>query len=310
MLNADHAARAAWVPPDPHTPAGVPDGTVSPQPSDWEGMGRESLGKLPEWATLAVTLLLAGRSYDWSTSGAEDTTVAASHRGAPEDSFTGARGTLAPGRHSLARKEAGVLIALAEGGRGGADGRAAALWPARHAPVPLVAAMLIWIALGCGAPSTEPGPRTARTGDGEAAGLVRTDSASYRLHVRPTETAVTITATVTNHTAAPVYVLTCAGFGSALAQLEKRVGETWQVAFRPVCLMIAGSPIELKPSETYRDMARIRALEGHLPEFKASEIPGTYRAVYSIFRSWNQADQRGEGLSGTAIISNEFRIEP
>lgn len=142
----------------------------------------------------------------------------------------------------------------------------------------------------------------------DAASAVVTDSATYRLSSDPIP-AVLVTARFTNTTGAAVYIPTagCGGFSG----VERRVGESWEPVFSPVCTLEYREPAVVAPGASYRLTAwvpvRTRSTDNGISR---DSLPQDYRAVFSIFRNWNPARATGELLPPEMRVSNTFTIEP
>lgn len=140
----------------------------------------------------------------------------------------------------------------------------------------------------------------------DVASAIVTDSFTYRLSSEPVP-AVLVTARFTNTTGAAVYVPTagCGGFSG----VEQRVGGSWEPVFSPVCTLEYREPAVVAPGASYRLTAwvpaRTRSTGDGIPR---DSLPQAYRAVYSIFRSWNPATATGELLPLEMRVSNTFTI--
>lgn len=116
-------------------------------------------------------------------------------------------------------------------------------------------------------------------------------------------------ATLTNRLNSELYLSTCGN--SALLGLEKRVDDSWKVAYRVICPLIGLKPILVRPGAQWHDEYRFRLLPGTYPEFLVPQIPGVYRARYAVFQR-DPASDTGIVLTpvpDSVATSTEFRIE-
>jgi len=112
---------------------------------------------------------------------------------------------------------------------------------------------------------------------------IQTDRPSYVVRDSNGLASLTIQMTYTNNTGHRVYIPTCRG--PQPPRLQKKVGETWVVAFSPNILACETSPITVSPGDSYPYTFRIIAgMPGssYVPRFAVSEIPGTYRVLWEI----------------------------
>lgn len=109
--------------------------------------------------------------------------------------------------------------------------------------------------------------------------IIRTGATRYALGAVPSEPSLKINVTLTNFGHQPVFMKLC-GSSDPAFQLERRVGEDWQLAFQPVCPMMFRAPRRVESGETVRHVANINPLGG--PGLSVEEMPGTYRLVYGV----------------------------
>lgn len=162
--------------------------------------------------------------------------------------------------------------------------------------------LLSTLATGCmAAPrgtASEPWPPTS----------VRTTQDTFPLATRGRAQGAIITATITNRSRQPVWVV--ASGRSALLSLEKWTGREWVPAFSSVWGH-SERIIRLWTGESYTDTAAALGWPGATPEFRVPEIPGTYRAVYHIeSRDPTNQDPPAHLLPQAALTSNHFVIAP
>jgi hypothetical protein len=146
----------------------------------------------------------------------------------------------------------------------------------------LLAALLM---VGCG-PDPAAQPMSPALGpQGETA--LTTSAPSYRLQRGSSGWSGSIDFTFTNRSAREISLLNCRG-GYGL-HLEKRVGEEWVPAWRPVMLMCLSQPIRLAPGQSRRDTIPLFAGprgSNTYPQFEVDEIDGIYRIVVNT-AYWN-----------------------
>lgn len=144
--------------------------------------------------------------------------------------------------------------------------------------------------------------------DGRA--LVRTDASVYEVIRGPELDRVRIGFSFRNDGRSSVFVARC-GFHPPLFELQKRERNVWRTAFQPVCPRVLAPPVEVVPGETYRDVAVVEAARrpGTHPRWQVGTIPGTYRLVLDIHRSWDpHANRPGPRLRLEERTSNTFRL--
>lgn len=124
-----------------------------------------------------------------------------------------------------------------------------------------------------------------------------------------TRSALVVIATYRNDSPAPVFVGYCGG-RPPLFHLEKRVGDSWILAYRPVCNALGHEePFRVEPGGSYTDTIIADHLEPPIegPRFRVDSIPGQYRLVYELYSTWTPPG-RGELLPLETRTSNEFLI--
>ncbi len=100
--------------------------------------------------------------------------------------------------------------------------------------------------------------------------------------------------------------------------LEKKVEGRWLPAYAPTCIGAAvrsPSPDMVQPGESFTDTLKIiHHVNGRTyPRFRVTEIPGTYRLIYSVDRvvapsSPSTRTSAREPLPKEARMSNEFQL--
>jgi hypothetical protein len=112
---------------------------------------------------------------------------------------------------------------------------------------------------------------------------IQTDRTSYVVRDSAGLASLTIHMTYTNNTKQRVYIPTCRG--PQPPRLQKKVDDTWVVAFAPNILACESAPIAVDPGDTYPYTFRVLAgMPGsnYVPRWTVSEIPGTYRVLWEI----------------------------
>jgi hypothetical protein len=122
---------------------------------------------------------------------------------------------------------------------------------------------------------------------------------------------INVVATYTNRTGRTVYPARC-GFEPPRFHLEKQVGGEWVRAYRQVCMLpLLKEPVEVPPGAVYTDTVRLYT-SPRFEMFEVSPIPGTYRIVYQIYKTWQVREEdssvSGELLPPHATTSNAFLI--
>lgn len=155
--------------------------------------------------------------------------------------------------------------------------------------------------------TTIPAP-TYTVPEPDPAAPIQTDQRAY---VMDSTYVIPIVATYTNRTGRTVYPARC-GFEPPRFHLEKQVGGEWVRAYRQVCMLpLLKEPVEVPPGAVYTDTVRLYT-SPRFEMFEVSPIPGTYRIVYQIYKTWQvrEEDSRvsGELLPPHATTSNAFLI--
>jgi hypothetical protein len=149
----------------------------------------------------------------------------------------------------------------------------------------IIAAGALLVLTACNGFSTDPAAKVA----------VQTSQSAY--DVAPGSSSFTIHATVTN-TLDETLLLD--GLGRDFLRLEKRVGDSWRLAYSPVYILPLVPDIELPPGKAHQLTIgfRLENAPNTYPKFEF-EIPGTYRAVFGF---------RVAGPKGFEVYSNEFEL--
>ena len=142
---------------------------------------------------------------------------------------------------------------------------------------------------------------------------IQTDRTSYVVRDTNGLASLTIRMTYTNNTGHRVYIPTCRG--PQPPRLQKKVGDSWAVAFSPNILACEDSPITVSPGDSYPYTFRILAgMPGsnYAPRFAVSEIPGTYRVLWEIVTDVVGSPVRPEAtrnpLPVDQEVSNTFQL--
>lgn len=141
---------------------------------------------------------------------------------------------------------------------------------------------------------------------------IRTERAEYTVSRRGQLLETTIGLSLTNGTEGPAYLVTCHGVHPP--HLEKRVGDRWVTAYAAAVPQCLGPPEVVEPGETFPYSFRVSAgLPGsdYHPGFAVDPIPGTYRLVWTVYRTWEPDGDRpglGEQFPREATVSNEFTL--
>ena len=167
----------------------------------------------------------------------------------------------------------------------------------------LIAASASLAALGC-----------ASLNAGSAKGPpIQTDRSSYVVQDSAGLAGLTIQMTYTNNTGQRVYIPTCRG--PQPPRLQKKVGDSWVMAYTPNVLGCEGAPIVVAPGESYPYTFRVLAgMPGSsfVPRFAVSEVPGTYRVLWEIVTEVvgnpNRPEATRNPLPVDQMISNSFQL--
>jgi hypothetical protein len=149
---------------------------------------------------------------------------------------------------------------------------------------------------------------------GSAGGApIETDRTVYAVDDSGGLAHLTIRMTYHNTTGRDVYLPTCRG--PQPPRLQKEVNGTWVVAFAPNVLACEAAPIVVRSGDSYPYTFRILAgMPGssYAPRFAVSEIPGTYRILWEIFRGTagnpSRPSTTRDPLPVEQEISNSFRL--
>lgn len=142
---------------------------------------------------------------------------------------------------------------------------------------------------------------------------IETDRTVYAVDDTAGLAHLTIRMTYRNTTGKDVFLPTCRG--PQPPRLQKEVNGSWIIAFAPNILACEAAPITVRAGDTYDYTFRILAgMPGsnYAPRFAVSEIPGTYRILWEIFRSTagdpSRASTTRDPLPIDQEISNTFRL--
>ena len=98
---------------------------------------------------------------------------------------------------------------------------------------------------------------------------------------------------------------------AALERLEKHEQDEWRVALHPIRTLALHQPTSVAPTESIVLVDQISLSRGVHPAVTSMDVPGTYRAIYSIYRSWdlqNSVSLPGELLPSELRTSMPFEI--
>lgn len=176
--------------------------------------------------------------------------------------------------------------------------------------IPLLAGALALLAAGCGVLEALPFTPDRDVSPGDPP--IRTHREAYALEATPTSYRVEVTATYTNRTGGTVYLQKC-GHTPPAFMLQKEVGGEWVDAWRQACALVLVPPVEIAPGESYTTTALVHAARtpNAFPRFEVEEVPGTYRLVFHMLRTWDpdgSSPGLGEPLPLEARVSNPFRL--
>jgi hypothetical protein len=141
---------------------------------------------------------------------------------------------------------------------------------------------------------------------------LRTDSSVYHVRTASHGYELTIGVSYTNPTRGNVYIPTCHTPHPPV--LQKLENGSWVTAYVPVVLMCLGPPVIIGSGRTYEFTYRIWAgFHGtnNYPQFEVREIPGTYRLVWQMLRTWTPNGPNpglGEPLPVELSTSDPFEL--
>lgn len=168
----------------------------------------------------------------------------------------------------------------------------------------LIAALGVLPALAC----------SAATAGSPSGAPIETDRPVYVVNDSANVARLTIHMTYRNNTGKDVFLPTCRG--PQPPRLQKQVGDSWVVAFAPNVLGCEEPPISVRAGDSYEYTFNILAgmpNSGYAPRFAVSEVPGTYRILWEIFRGTTNdgsghAVATKDPLPVEQEISNTFRL--
>ena len=165
---------------------------------------------------------------------------------------------------------------------------------------PLLLLVVVFAATGCMRERPlHPAPSAAPIQTGKSTYVVEQDGPFLRTEI-PFE--------YLNRTGGPVYVPKCQETYPPV--LEKQVEGEWIVAYAPVVLLCWEPPVVIGAGERYRSTFRMLAARPGTraePTFRVEQIPGTYRLVWSLYRTVLPM-QMADPLPREQRISNEFAL--
>ena len=171
--------------------------------------------------------------------------------------------------------------------------------------VPLERRTFLLMLLGCGCASA--------AGRGGSAPAIQTTQTRYALVDSAGIARLTIRMQYRNDAKRPVFFPTCRG--PQPPRLEKRVGDEWVVAFAPVVPYCLGTPIMVRPGDTFDySFTIVAGMPGtsFAPRFSVSEVPGTYRVLWEAFYGTIGDPTRPTEVRDMVPleqrVSNEFQI--
>lgn len=144
---------------------------------------------------------------------------------------------------------------------------------------------------------------------------IRTDKTSYTLDVDEHRYLLTLEATYTNRTGAPVYFTRfCGNADTPWFSLDKHSRDGWVTALAIPCPLRGGTaPIKVKPGERYMATVEAEAFRGPnvAPSFEVTPIPGTYRLVFDAYAKVNESDFHtlSDPLPVSQRVSNVFKLK-
>lgn len=121
--------------------------------------------------------------------------------------------------------------------------------------------------------------------------------------------------TYQNRTGRTVYPARC-GEHPPNFILEKWVEGRWIRAYEPVCaLILIPEPVAVGPGEAHTDTLMLHTAPNFRRSvFQVDDIPGTYRAVLKVYRTWDVHDpsaaKPGELLPEQQTTSHSFQLLP
>ena len=170
--------------------------------------------------------------------------------------------------------------------------------------VRLLPSIALLASVGCAAANVASGKRPP----------IATDRVVYAVDDTLPIVRLTINMVYRNTTGGDVYLPTCRG--PQPPRLQKKVGDSsWVVAFSPNVMGCEESPITIRAGDEYPYSFQIVAGKpgsSFAPRFAVSELPGTYRVLWEIFRTSKEIAGRPPIMTDTVAveqeISNSFQL--
>lgn len=137
-----------------------------------------------------------------------------------------------------------------------------------------------------------------------------TDQRVQIAHVDIIDDMLIIEAVYHNTTDSTVYVRLCSR-RSPDFMIEKHVDGAWIKAASPVCTLLPNPPIVIESGQHYRSTIRVWVIDLERDgTWRVTELPGRYRVVYGLYRTWEPENSRRWGLAlpDLSRTSNAFRI--
>lgn len=152
---------------------------------------------------------------------------------------------------------------------------------------------------------------TESQGARDSAVEFQTDSLAYTLHAGVIGYNASLVVVYTNRATSTAYFDNCRG--ATGLTFEKLVGSEWQVAWSPFTLLCYSPPIVVPPRGTH--VFHIEVFGGYPdcqcgPRFLTPDIPGIYRAVWSVGFPTDPASSSVTGGPLTLVrrVSNQFML--
>jgi hypothetical protein len=106
----------------------------------------------------------------------------------------------------------------------------------------------------------------------------------------------------------PVYLSRCG------PEIDKRVGDSWELAFPALCLAVEEPPIVLLPGAAAKDTTSIERMRDDPFLRPLQELPATFRARFAVFFTYDPNAEPGlrlrDRLPEHATTSNSFVVQP
>lgn len=166
------------------------------------------------------------------------------------------------------------------------------------------------VALTCALSGCSGAGRIDVVGDRHAP--IQTEQEAYKVTRSADADRVRVVAVYRNASADTTWISRCSDVPPKF-RADRWEDGRWIVGYAPICQLIASVPVAVPPHTTRTDTLILEnsVRPNVYRNFQGRDIPGTYRLVYDIHRSWTVAARTGRLgrlLPEEQRLSNAFRI--